>query len=156
MSKLAQLHPDLQAVFKEAFADWKREHPESPQPFISQSSRSQAEQDALYAQGRQPLAAVNKLRAIAGMAPISEKENVRVSNARFGESAHNFTPARAGDVAFLAGKGKLDWTPGLFSRLNTLMMAAAAELGVDVEWGGLWKTRPNAPHWQLRHWRTMK
>lgn len=36
-------------------------------------------QAALYAQGRQPLDEVNKLRACLGLTPISDKENVKVT-----------------------------------------------------------------------------
>lgn len=159
MSKLQQLHPDLQAVFREAFADWQHQHPDAPQPFVSQAGRTEAEQTALYAQGRQPLAETNRLRLLAGMAPITEKENkLVVTHAKWGQSPHCFSPARAGDVAFLAAKGKgLDWSSALFVRLNTLMMAAAAELDIAVTWGGTWpKAKVDPPHWELTDWRTIK
>jgi peptidoglycan L-alanyl-D-glutamate endopeptidase CwlK len=31
------------------------------------------------------------------------------------------------------------------------MKRAAKDLGIDLEWGGDWKSFPDAPHWQLSH-----
>ena len=42
---------------------------------ITCTARSKAEQEALYAQGRQPLVMVNQLRAMAGLEPIMQYEN---------------------------------------------------------------------------------
>lgn len=43
--------------------------------FVLCTYRSQMEQDALYAQDREPLEEVNRLRKLADMPPITEKEN---------------------------------------------------------------------------------
>jgi peptidoglycan L-alanyl-D-glutamate endopeptidase CwlK len=50
---------------------------------VIETDRIQAMQDALYAQGRESLEEVNRLRAIVGLAPITAEENKRtVTNAR--------------------------------------------------------------------------
>ncbi len=42
-----------------------------------------------------------------------------------------------------------DWS--YFKRVADAMMQAAKELGVDIEWGGNWKTFKDGPHFQLTH-----
>lgn len=42
-----------------------------------------------------------------------------------------------------------DWP--YFKKVADAMMQAAKELGVDVEWGGNWKTFKDGPHFQLTH-----
>ena len=49
--------------------------------------------------------------------------------------------------AFVAGSIRWDWP--LYSKLAKAMKAAAAELGVALEWGGDWKTLKDGPHFQL-------
>jgi hypothetical protein len=56
---------------------------------VTQGLRNGAEQDALWSQGRFPLAIVNAKRAAVGWAPITAAENVKpVTNAKPGESWH--------------------------------------------------------------------
>jgi hypothetical protein len=45
--------------------------------FCTYTLRTPAEQEALYAQGRKPLMAVNALRVAAGMNPITDQQNAR-------------------------------------------------------------------------------
>lgn len=42
-----------------------------------------------------------------------------------------------------------DWS--YFKKVADAMMQAAKELGVDIEWGGNWKTFKDGPHFQLTH-----
>ncbi|MEQ5240019.1 M15 family metallopeptidase [Proteus terrae] len=42
-----------------------------------------------------------------------------------------------------------DWS--YFKKVADAMMQAAKEFGVDVEWGGNWKTFKDGPHFQLTH-----
>ncbi|WP_260282371.1 M15 family metallopeptidase [Proteus terrae] len=42
-----------------------------------------------------------------------------------------------------------DWA--YFKKVADAMMQAAKELGVDIEWGGNWKTFKDGPHFQLTH-----
>ena len=47
-------------------------------PIVTYTKRTFAEQQALFAQGRSPLADVNALRATAGLPPITAKANQKV------------------------------------------------------------------------------
>lgn len=42
-----------------------------------------------------------------------------------------------------------DWKD--YPPIEKAMKQAAKDLGVDLEWGGDWKSFPDAPHWQLSH-----
>ena len=43
----------------------------------------------------------------------------------------------------------ISWDWDEFYPIADAMKEAAEELGVDLEWGGDWKSFPDAPHWQL-------
>jgi len=42
-----------------------------------------------------------------------------------------------------------DWKD--YPPIEKAMKKAAKDLGIDLEWGGDWKSFPDAPHWQLSH-----
>lgn len=90
---------------------------------VTQGLRSMAEQDQLFAQGR---TAPGKI----------------VTNARAGESYHNF--GLAFDVLVLDAMGKADWSPG------NLGWGQAGVVGEDLglEWGGRWTGLVDLPHFQ--------
>ena len=46
----------------------------------------------------------------------------------------------------------ISWAWAAYSPIARVIKEAAEELDVDFEWGGDWKTFPDAPHWQLS-WR---
>lgn len=52
------------------------------------------------------------------------------------------------DLAPVVG-GKLRWDGPLFPPIAAAMKAAAAELGVALEWGGDWRSFLDMPHFQL-------
>ena len=89
---------------------------------IISGTRTHAEQDALYAQGRTTGGEI-------------------VTNARGGYSNHNF--GIAFDVGVFEGNRYLPESP---------KYKAAGVLGMDLglEWGGNWKTIVDQPHFQLR------
>ena len=89
---------------------------------IISGTRTYAEQDALYAQGRTTAGDI-------------------VTNARGGYSNHNF--GIAFDIGVLSGNRYLPESP-LYKAVGALGM----ELG--LEWGGNWKTIVDQPHFQLR------
>ena len=45
--------------------------------------------------------------------------------------------------------GRISWDWKFYSEVRNAMMTAAAELKVDIEWGGNWETFKDGPHWQL-------
>jgi peptidoglycan L-alanyl-D-glutamate endopeptidase CwlK len=53
--------------------------------------------------------------------------------------------------AWVGGTVRWDWP--LYHRIAPAVKAAAAELGVPIEWGGDWRRFKDGPHWQLP-WRT--
>ena len=89
---------------------------------IISGTRTQAEQDALYAQGRTTGGEI-------------------VTNARGGYSNHNF--GIAFDIGVFSGNRYLPESP-LYKAVGALGM----ELG--LEWGGNWTSIVDQPHFQLR------
>ena len=45
--------------------------------------------------------------------------------------------------------GGVVWELPLYKEIAKAMLQAAKELGVDLEWGGNWKTLVDGPHFQL-------
>jgi len=43
----------------------------------------------------------------------------------------------------------VSWDWEYFYPIADAMKTAAEELGVDLEWGGDWKSFPDGPHWEL-------
>lgn len=105
---------------------------------VSSAKRSRAEQEALYAIGR-------------------TKPGKIVTNARFGESAHNFGLAVDVFVRVKDARGgwKADWNPELYKKL----WAAAQAAGLDeagLAWAGDWKGKfRELVHFELAGWRTL-
>lgn len=149
--KLAERVQLLQAMYARRF---------SPEVLVVTSLlRSDAQQKALYAQGRMSLAVVNQLRAVAGMQPIDLKANAhRVTNADGVRSRSNHQGityqgrivAVAADLAPTwdpdgpgPGKRAIPWEDeSRFRRIGPLAEA------VGLEWGGNWR-QVDLPHVQL-------
>ncbi len=96
---------------------------------VTSGTRSFAEQDDLYAQGR-------------------TKPGRIVTNVRGGYSNHNF--GIAFDVTIFNGSSDPEKakTPVFESSLYKVVGALGTEVG--LEWGGNWKTIVDEPHFQLR------
>ena len=104
--------------------------------------RSNEEQEALYAQGREPLQTVNELRKKVNLPPLTEKENRIVTYAKPGQSKHNIREAF--DIAIMeAGKIVWDATHPHWKR--------AGELGksLGLKWAGDWKKFKEYPHFEI-------
>lgn len=103
--------------------------------------RSPDEQAALHAQGRSALFLVNELRKRVALPPITETANQKkVTNAKPGDSAHNFelsdgTPASTAVdfVPLIGGKPEWDADSPLWEKCGEL----AEQCG--LEWSGRWK-----------------
>jgi peptidoglycan L-alanyl-D-glutamate endopeptidase CwlK len=154
---IKQLHPDLVRVYSEAKASYIKAHPGGLQPRLGETYRSPEVQRAYYAQGRQPLAEINRLRGLAGLPLIGQSEaKNRITNAQPGQSAHGFLPARAFDVLLLNPNGTANWEQRNYLAFAAYVKAAAAMLKVAVSIGAYWSKFPDAPHTELLAWRTMK
>ena len=88
---------------------------------VTQGFRSFEEQNALYAQGR-------------------TKKGKIVTNARAGQSKHNF--GKAVDFAFVVG-GEISWDEKLYRNIGRW----AKQVGLN--WGGDWKSFKDLPHLEL-------
>ncbi len=53
------------------------------------------------------------------------------------------------DIAPLDDQGDVSWSWPLYHQLAPVVKQAAKDLGVDLEWGGDWRTFKDGPHWQL-------
>jgi len=102
---------------------------------VIETDRNQLVQNAYYAQGRESLEEVNRLRAIAGLYPITAKENKIITNAKVsnhtGGGAIDIGPERPDkpgyvwwdapqevweEIGALAETCGLDWCAGGFGQ----------------------------------------
>jgi peptidoglycan L-alanyl-D-glutamate endopeptidase CwlK len=122
----SELHSELVTAYELACTEYKRLYPDSPQPFITCTHRTDDEQNKLYAIGR------------------TEKGSI-VTNAQAGQSPHNFMPSMAFDIAFITLDKKLSWDSKHFRNF------AGCLKNDTVDWGGSWKFTDN-PHFELKAW----
>jgi len=115
---------------------------------IIETDRSQVVQNAYYAQGRESLDEVNRLREIAGLAPIKDRENNKITNAKIS----NHTGGGAVDICpEIEGKpGYPFWNApqDLWEKIGHL----AEECGLDWCAGGYgqtWAKGWDNPHFEL-------
>jgi peptidoglycan LD-endopeptidase CwlK len=69
------------------------------------------------------------------------------SNARWGESKHNFSPSRAFDV--IPYPDGFDATDEEFYKMATYVLVAAAQVGVPLRWGGHFNNLKDLAHFEL-------
>ena len=119
---VADLHPELARRWRLASGDYNAQHAGEPQVFLTQTYRNPADQAADYARGR---SAPGKV----------------LTNAKPGQSLHNYYPALAFDVAFKQGAA-LAWDVALFSAF------AAIAKSYGLAWGGDWRTFRDNPHFE--------
>ncbi|GAB3256155.1 hypothetical protein GCM10027347_17790 [Larkinella harenae] len=124
--KIDDLDPVLAYAFGKAEAEWKLKFPESPQPFLTCTYRSPAEQDTLFAQ-----------------VP-------KVTNARAGQSPHNYELSMAFDVAFKKPNGVVDWSNELFTLFSKLVLKTPG-----ITWGGSFRTLKDLPHFERTNWQKL-
>lgn len=105
------------------------------------SYRSDAEQKALYAQGRESLSVVNTLRKAAGMTLLPEGIYKKLTNAKPGKSYH--AKRLAVDGVIMDG-GKCVWDTA--DPRWHVYGQCAKEAG--LEWAGNWKRFKEYPHVQ--------
>jgi hypothetical protein len=154
-NKLEDADPDLVAIYTEGKAAWKQARPNGPWPEVNETYRPNDVQEAYYAQGRQPLAAVNKLRQAAGLYLLTAAENKKkITNAKPGQSNHNRYPSPALDVRMrLLASPKpgakpapagITWDNKYFIEFGGYMIAAyrrlkaAGKVRKKLRWGHDW------------------
>lgn len=121
-------------------------------PVITCTGRTQAEQEALYAQGRLSIDLVNEKRKQAGLRAISKEENKKVTWTT--KSQHLIDPVTGWCNAFdfcLTKDGKAYWDIKVSvdnDNIPDYEEAGLIALECGLEWGGKWKT-PDFPHCQM-------
>lgn len=132
--KAEDLHPELKEIWLYALEEYKRLYPNEAIPFLTCTYRDNGEQAEIYAQGR----TTGKIGRI-------------ITNAKPGQSPHNYKPSPAFDVAFKKGS-VLDWNNRLFERLNSIIQRKYPN---RVTWGGEFTSLPDSPHYQLSNWKQL-
>lgn len=141
LKKLDGVHPDLVKVIKEAIK-------ESPVDFsIVYGVRTTQEQKDLYALGRTKVNPDGKSakkplgNIVTQKNGTTNRSNHQVKSSGFGEAVDI--------VPFL--NGKIDWSANNeFKVIAAHILATAKCLGVSITWGGLWKSLPDMPHYELK------
>lgn len=121
---------------------------------FTQTLRTNAEQVALYAQGRKTLEEVNLLRNLANMSPIKADANKIVTKAPTNkDSYHGYGLAFDIAITDLTGK-KIVWDKTSdWNNDNQNDWEQVGELASRIEgleWGGNWSSMPDPPHYQMR------
>jgi peptidoglycan L-alanyl-D-glutamate endopeptidase CwlK len=128
-------------------------------PFVvTCTARTVKEQQALYAQGRDTLKNVNALRKMAGLPPITDKENkYKVTwtlNSKhlidLDDGNTDNDKARAFDIV-ITDKGKANWDVKVNVNKNAIPdyeEAGKIAESIGLKWGGRWKT-PDYPHFEM-------
>jgi peptidoglycan L-alanyl-D-glutamate endopeptidase CwlK len=146
MRKIDLLRQDVKPYFEEFIA---RLDKAGLRYSVLETLRTQAVQEAYYAQGRKPLEEVNELRKAAGLYLLGEAEGKRIVTKTM-QSVH--LTGCAADIAPVVG-GKIPWAvtaenAGLWKEFGRLGQEAG------LEWGGSWKPFDrfgigwDAPHYQ--------
>lgn len=122
------LRPELVQAYEKAVVKYSELYPNAPQPFITCTFRSGEEQDKLY------------------------NSTPKVTNAKAGQSPHNYNPSFAFDIGFIGVNKKMDWSIKNFNNFASCI----AMVSDVVDWGGGWKSFKDAPHFELKNWKTYK
>lgn len=129
---IQHLHPDLAKAYTGAAEKFSVLYPHLPQPFLTATYRSNEEQESLYAQGR-------------------TKPGPKVTNARKSQSAHNYNPSFAFDIAFKIGN-RIDWSDHLFEKFALIIL----QDGCGITWGGNFQKLRDLPHFEKTGWVKLK
>ena len=130
-NNLASADEKLQQLFNEVIKEFDCT--------IIQGHRTPEEQFELFKKGRE---------RVDGWWTIIDKSKVVTNlDGKTKQSKHNYYPSKAVDVV----PYPLDWKDiDSFKLLASVVKRKAIELGIDVEWGGDWKSFKDYPHWQIK------
>ena len=128
LDRLATCHPDLQKVMNEAIKHYDFT--------ILYGYRTPNEQFELYKKGR---TFQNGKWVKTGTTVTNLDGKTKLSN-------HNYSPSTAIDIA----PYPINWEDlAKFKELAEVVKKAAKTVGVDIVWGGDWKSFPDYPHFQI-------
>lgn len=129
LSKLESCHKDIQSVMNEAikYMDF----------VVLAGYRTPNEQFELYKKGR---TFQNGKWVKTGTTVTNLDGKTKLSN-------HNYSPSTAIDIA----PYPINWEDlAKFKELAEVVKKAAKTVGVDIVWGGDWKSFPDYPHFELK------
>ena len=131
LNNLATVDEKLQLLFNEVIKEFDCT--------VIHGHRTPEEQFELFKKGRE---------RVDGWWTITDKSKVVTNlDGKTKKSRHNYLPSKAVDVV----PYPLDWNDiDSFKQLASVVKRKALELGIDVEWGGDWKSFKDYPHWQIK------
>jgi peptidoglycan L-alanyl-D-glutamate endopeptidase CwlK len=136
--RISGIHPLLQVIIKKAIAS-----PDCPEDFgIPQYGglRTTDDQQALYAKGRTDF--TTHQRPVTYVDGINKKSNHQAKDDGYG---HAF------DVYIYCHiKKKASWNVERLTKLARHLIRIAAMNGVDLSWGGDWKSFKDYPHFEMK------
>ena len=84
---------------------------------------------------------------LEGVRTVERQEKLVASGASKTMNSRHLT-GHAVDVApYVDGEIRWDWP--LYDKLSVIIKAAADDCGIQLEWGGDWRSFKDGPHWQL-------
>lgn len=138
LERIAKLHPKVRIEVYEAYLNVNMKLPKGVRLRITQTLRTNAEQDALYAQGR-------------------TKPGSKVTNAKGGQSIHNY--GLAFDFVILLDKDKNGTFESTSWNIDSNWMTVVNYFkNLGWSWGGDWKSLKDNPHLEKTFgntWRTL-
>lgn len=119
------LRPELVQAYDMAVSRYKELYPNEPQPFITCIYRSGEEQNQLF------------------------EKVPKVTNAKAGQSPHNYNPSFAFDIGFIGNDKSMKWDAHLFKNFSDIINTMSSV----VDWGGGWLSFKDMPHFELKGWK---
>ena len=128
LERLKTCHPDIIKVMEEAIKHYDFT--------VLYGTRTKAEQFELYKQGR----------TFKDGKWVTTGKTVTNLDGKVKVSKHNHSPSLAIDIA----PYPIDWNNlNRFKELALVVKDAAATVGVNITWGGDWKSFKDYPHYEI-------
>ena len=135
---ITDAHSILQKQFLIAQTNFQKANP-AVEVFLTSTYRSPQEQTSLF---NQPFDKIDN-----NVNGKIDEPSEKVTNAKAGQSPHNYLPSLAIDVAFNVN-GKLDWSAKWFTAFSKYMKTS------NISWGGDFKSIPDSPHYELTNFKS--
>jgi peptidoglycan L-alanyl-D-glutamate endopeptidase CwlK len=84
---------------------------------------------------------------LEGLRTLDRQKQLVASGASTTMNSRHLTGHAVDLGAWVDGELRWDWP--LYYKIADAMFEASEHCGVDLEWGGHWKSFPDGPHWQL-------
>lgn len=125
--KLSKVHPDLQKVINRA-VEIVNELGTDDQFIVTEGLRTKERQLELYNKG------------------LSRKKN---TGRHLDGHAVDLAIWHDRDLDRIVDMGELDWKFPVYQRMHTIVLQAAKDVDIPIEWGGDWVSLRDGPHYQL-------